>query len=175
MWWDPDDEQRIMLEQRRRRERVGRRRPDRRLLSQHARRRGLRRRRRHGRSVQRLRRLPGPRLVEGPEQRTDGRHHARALGDRRARRRHVQRRRSDRQPLGLQHARAEPDGPHGSADRRAHEHRARRVRPDSRGCATTGSRRSRSRRTIRRSSTPARRCCSDRSTAATRGKRSART
>ena len=45
--------------------------------------------------------------MEGPEQQPDGTHHARALGDRRARRRHVQRRRSDRQPLGLQHARAE--------------------------------------------------------------------
>ena len=43
--------------------------------------------------------------------------------DGRPRRRHVQRRRSDRQPLGLQHARAEPDGAHGPEDRRAHEHR----------------------------------------------------
>ena len=44
----------------------------------------------------------------------------------------------------------------------------------SRVCATTGSRRSRCRRSIRASSTPARRCCSDRWTAAITGKRSAR-
>ena len=161
--------------QRRRRERVGRRRPDRRLLPEHGRRRGLRHRRRHGRSLQRLRRPAGSRFVERAEQRPDRPHHARELGDGRPGRRHVQRRRSDRQPLGLQHARAESAGPDGSEDRRAHEHRARRAPPASRGFATTGSRRSRCRRTTRRSSTPARRCCSARSTAATPGRRSART
>ena len=111
---------------------------------------------------------------KGPSNGPTGRDHARELGDGRPRRRHVQRRRSDRQPLGLQHARAELDGPDGSEDRRAHAHRAGRARRGSRGCATTGSRRSRSRRTIRRPSTPARRCSSARSTAAITGKRSAR-
>ena len=88
---------------------------------------------------------------KGPSNSPTGPHHARALGHRRARRRHVQRHRSDRQPLGLQHARAESDGPDGSADGRAHEHRADARQRASRACATTGSRRSRSRRTTRRS------------------------
>ena len=44
---------------------------------------------------------------KGPSNGPTGRDHARELGDGRPRRRHVQRRRSDRQPLGLQHARAE--------------------------------------------------------------------
>ena len=57
--------------QRRRRQRLGRRRPHRRLLPQHGRRRSLRGRRGHGRSLQRLRRPAGPRLLEGPEQRPD--------------------------------------------------------------------------------------------------------
>ena len=52
-------------------QRLGRRRQDRRLLPEHGDRRGLRGRRRHGRSLQRLRRLAGSRFVEGPEQRPD--------------------------------------------------------------------------------------------------------
>ena len=56
---------------------------------------------------------------KGPEQRADRPRHARAVGHRRARRRHVQRRRPDRQPLGLQHARAESARPDRSALRRA--------------------------------------------------------
>ena len=75
--------------QRRRRDDVERRRPQRRLLAEHRPRRSVRARRRHGRSVQRLRRLPGSRLVEGPVERADGPHHARELGHRRPRRRHV--------------------------------------------------------------------------------------
>ena len=110
--------------QRRRRQRLGRRRQDRRLLPQHGRRRSLRGGRRHGRSLQRLRRHAGSRFLEGPEQRPDRADHARELGHGRPRRRHVQRRRSDRQPLGLQHARAELDGADGSEDRRAHADRA---------------------------------------------------
>ena len=54
---------------------------------------------------------------KGPVNGRWGRDHAGRLGHRRSRRRHVQRRRPDRQPLGLQHARDEPDGPDGPADR----------------------------------------------------------
>ena len=66
--------------QRRRRAVVERRRQDDRLRAEPARRRGLRDRRGHGRSVQRLRRPAGSRLVEGPEQRPDRHHHASKTG-----------------------------------------------------------------------------------------------
>ncbi len=66
--------------QRRRRQRVGRRGPHGGLLPEHGHRRGVRARRGHGRSLQRLRRLPGSRLMEGPEQQSDRADHARALG-----------------------------------------------------------------------------------------------
>ena len=88
--------------QRRRRERLVRRRPHRRLLPEQADRRGLRGRRRHGRSLQRLRRPAGSRVVEGPEQLPERHDHARGLDDGRHRRRHVQPGRSDRLALGLQ-------------------------------------------------------------------------
>ena len=128
IWWDEQDPDRIMLGSDGGVNVSVRRRAQRRLFSEYGYRRGLRARRGHGRPVQRLRRLPGSRFVEGPEQRPDGPHHARAMGDGRPRRRHVQRRRSDRQPLGLQHARAESARPHGPADWRADRHS-----PDARG------------------------------------------
>ena len=62
---------------------------------------------------------------KGPSNGRDRQHHARGLGHGRSRRRHVQHRRSDEQPLGLQHARAEPDGPDGPEDRRS----ARNIAP----------------------------------------------
>ncbi len=61
---------------------------------------------------------------KGPSNGPTGRITLEQLGGRGPRRRHVQRRRSNGQPLGLQHARAEPDGPARSAHRCAHEHRA---------------------------------------------------
>ncbi len=161
--------------QRRRRERLGGRWPHRRLLPEQARRRGVCGRRRHGRSVQRLRWTAGPRLVEGAEQRQErarsrwrtGRRSAPATGC------------TTRSTPPTRAGSTTPSRPAGSGAsirqpvrRSTSSRRARRVRPR---CATTGSRRSSSLRTTRRSSIPARRCCFDRSIAATCGRRSART
>ena len=155
--------------QRRRRQRLVRRRPHGDGVPQQAARRGLRDRRRHGRSVQRLRRPAGSRLVEGPVERPVRPDHARSLDDGRARRRHVQPGRSDRLALGLQHARDGQSRPLRSDDRPAHGDRAAGAagrdaalqlgRADRAVAAQPADR-----------STRARSSCIDRSTAATRGK-----
>ena len=124
IWWDAEDPNRIMLGERRRRQRLVRRRPDGDGVRQQGARRGLRDWRRHGRSLQRLRRAAGPRLVDGAVERQVRPHHARSLDDGRAGRRHVQPGRSHRLALGLQHARDGQPRPLRSDDRRAHGDRA---------------------------------------------------
>ena len=97
------------------------------------------------------------------------------LGDGRRRRRHVQLRRSDRQPLGLQQPRDGDDVALRPEDGRPDADHAPAAGRASRACASTGRRRSPSRRTTRPSSTPGPRSSSGRSTAATTGRRSAPT
>ena len=135
----------------------------------------LRRRRGHGGPVQHLRRPSGPRLVERALERLGRGDLARRLGHGRRGRRHVQLRRPDRLALGLQQPRdghdvavrpedERPDADHAPAPgRRA----APALQLDAADRALAPQ--------FRPSSTPGPRSSSDRSTAATTGRRSAPT
>ena len=95
-----------------------------RSLRQHAGRRGLRDQRRHGRAVQPLRGAAGSRELARAVEHGHGTRHARRLARGRRRRRHVDGRRSDRQPMALHHARVRSHSRARSEARLRDEHHA---------------------------------------------------